>query len=244
MNFPFVSIIMSIANRPEHLKNSLKAWSRINYPELEFIIVDNATKNFELEFIARGFDDRLPITFYKEDAHQNINRIWNKYGKASMGEYVIFSMMDEIVSHKDIVQKMLDCSETSRASIFTYFMDERETSFLMLPGWEDNPTKIPKPYTEQTTAGLLSHITGNYRKNWDWFGWFRDDPEGHLWLDQDVHLREKCLDPKYWCRTPEDVYCLHQYHKSALPNDFTRPGYIYKTEAQARLLEPAERELE
>lgn len=242
MSNPSVSIIMSVTNRPKHLLNSLKAWSRIDYPNFEFIIVDNATKNFEIEFVVKGFDKKFPITFYKEETLQNVNRIWNKYGKASKGEYVIFSMMDEIISHKDIIQKMMDCS--ARASIFTYFLTDVGTMALDNLGWESDSSLIPKPYTEQTSAGLLSHITGNYRNKWNWFGWFRDDPDGHLWLEQDIHLRERCLDSKYWCQTSKDVYCLHQYHTSALPRNFMRPGYIYKTEAQARLLEPAERELE
>ena len=108
------------------------------------------------------------------DAWHNINVVWNKYGKASKGEYVVFAMADEIVSHKDILQKMLACPPENRSSIFTYFMDEAQSK-NMPAGWENDPTIIPLPPTTETSAGLISHITGNYRTNWEWFGWFRDD---------------------------------------------------------------------
>ena len=239
---PLVNVIMSVTNRPQNLINSLDAWAKIEYPYFYFTIVDNGSGNPELENIAMEHKDVLRTVFFREPSKKNINVIWNKYGKMSSGEYVIFSMMDEIISHRDIIQKMIDCSQESRVSIFTYFMTLNETMRIEEFNWRNDPTVIPRPYTDQTTAGLISHITGNFKKNWEWFGWFRDNPQGHLWIDQDLHLRELCLGAKYHCRTPRDVYCLHQYHKNSPPFDTKEPGYQYKTEAQARLLEPAERD--
>lgn len=238
-----VSIIMSVTNRPQNLRNTLRGWSIINYPDFDLTVIDNGSGNPEIEILVGLFKDKLPITFVKEPAFMNINRVWNKYGKAARGEYIVYSMMDEVISHNDILQKMMDCSSEARTSIFTYFMNEQETIYMNTIDWFNDPTVIPKPRTTETSAGLLSHITGNFKKNWEWFGWFRDDEKGHLWLDQDIYLREKALGSKFYCRTPENVYCLHQSHPSAASPNNMRPGYHYKNEMQARLLEPAERDL-
>lgn len=240
---PSVSIIMSFGGRPLNLKNSLISWSRIDYSNIaEFVLVDNASANLEAIKIAQSFQNKVkfPVRVCFNPSVLNLNQTWNKYGKASNGEYVVFSMMDEIVSHKDVIQKMLACSSEARTSIFTYFMDIRQTVNLSQYDWYDDPTRLPIPHTDQTTAGLISHITGNYRKNWDYFGWFRDDSDGHLWIDQDIHLREVQLGAKFHCRTPKDVYCLHQYHEPSFPKQYM-PGYKYHNDLQARLLEEAER---
>jgi hypothetical protein len=233
-----VTIVMSVTNRPKLLRNALTSWARIDYPNYQMIMIDDATGNPEIEAIAEDFKSRMPLTFHKEPVWRNIHNIWNKYGKAADGEYVIFSMADEIVSHRDVVQRMVNFSETSRTSIFTYFMNQVETDSLGLMQWQDDPLVIPKPFTDQTTAGLISHITGNWKKNWDWFGWFREE-DGHLWLDQDVHLREVRLGVA--AVTPPEVYCLHQYHPPVMPRT-AAPGYTYQNEMQARLLEPAVRD--
>lgn len=234
-----VSIIMSAGDRHEHLRNTLIGWSRIDYPDFDFTIIENGSKK-TIRPIVEEFREKLPLRFFKNESLWNVNRVWNKYGREASGEYVIFAMQDEIVSHKDIVQKMIETSSEVRSSIFTYFMNESETSAIDNLPWQDDPTIIPLPFTDQTTAGLISHIHGNFKKNWEWFGWFRDDQKGHLWLDQDVHLREVALNKA--ALTPKDVYCLHQFHPVFTDSDSARPGYHYSNELQARLLEPAERD--
>lgn len=234
-----VTIVMAVTNRPKLIRNALISWARIDYPDYQLLLIDDASGNPEVEKIADEFKSKIPLTFYKETAWKNICQVWNKYGKSADGEYVIFSMADEIVSHRDIIQKMFECPSTNRTSIFTYFMNQDQTNFLDTVSWQDDPLIIPKPLTDQTTAGLISHITGNYKKNWEQFGWFRDMEDGHLWLDQDVHLREVQLGIP--AQTPEDVYCLHQYHLF-FSRPATAPGFTYKTDGEARLLEPATRD--
>lgn len=234
-----VSIIMLACNRPQHLLRTLRSWVNISYRDFDFVLVDNNTKNPEIQNIALSFQEPLNLEFFREDSWHNMCVLWDKYGQASEGDYVIFAMQDEIVCGIDVVQKMMEFDR--RASIFTYFMNQSQTSELDSLPWQGDPSIIPLPFTDQTTAGLISHIHGNWRKNWDWFGWFRNDERGHLWLDQDVHLREVALGVP--AETPKGVYCLHQYHNlTPMPANFPQPGYRYKNELQARLLEPAERD--
>lgn len=240
MSQPSVSIIMSITDRTTNLSRSLFAWSKLTYPNFDFAVISNGVGNPELENIANSFKDQLHITFYKEPIQFNINEIWNKYGRQSTGEYVLYSMMDELISDGDIIDKILEQPHESRCSIFTYFLTERQTNEIENYDWRTDVHNIPLPYTTETTAGLISHITGAFRTYWDWFGWFRYGP-GHLWLDQDLHLRERQLGNH--CHTAEGVYAVHQWHKADLGyTGGLQPGFHYANEAQARLLEPAERD--
>jgi glycosyltransferase involved in cell wall biosynthesis len=224
-----------------NFERSLAAWTKLTYPKFEFLVIDNNSKTPRIEEIVNQYKDRLHITFFNEPVIQNINRTWNKYGKLSTGKYVIFSMMDEMISDGNIIDKMLKCPKKDRCSIFTYFMSEQETGVIDNYDWRTSVRNIPLPFTEDTSAGLISHITGAYRDYWEWLGWFRDDVTGHLWIDQDVHLRERRLGKEV--HTPKDVYALHQWHKVDLEYiGVGQPGYTYQNDNQAMLKEDAVRD--
>lgn len=243
MRTPSVSIVMTVANRPDILRRSLIGWSLLDYPDFDFAIIDNGTKSPAIREIAESFKDKLPITFYEDGPVSAVNTLWNKYGQASKGEYVVFSMMDEIISHGNVLQKMIEMGDERRTSISTSFMSDIQMSLLDSMEWQTHPSILPTswgPLENQKTAGILSHITGNYRKNWEWFGWFSKETVGHLWLEQDVHIREVCL--KRTALTPLGVWCYHQKHPVEVNPSQVKPGFIYTTEEQARNLEAAPRE--
>lgn len=236
---------MSVANRPEILQRTLTAWSLLDYPDFDFTIIDNGTNNSRIPKIIESFKDKLHATYVLEPKVTAVNILYNRYGKASRGEYIVFSMMDELISHGDILQKMVNLSEDRRASLATSFMSNELTASLDKDlAWQTNPSLLPTTWGSQVIpqAGILGHIAGNYRKNWEWFGWYQDLPIGHLWLEQDIYIREICLDRV--AHTPMDVWCYHQAHPAAINNNDVRPGFRYLTEAQARLLEPAPSERE
>lgn len=237
---PTVSIIMSITDRPKNLDYTLASWTKLTYERFNFLIIDNASRNPALETIVDRYKDTLNITFFREPVLWNINMLWNKYGKMSDGEYVLFAMMDDMISDGDVIDKILECPKENRTSLFTYFMTERQSNEMDNYDWRTSVRNLPLPFTTETTGGLISHVTGNYRKNWEYFGWFREG-NGHLWLDQDVHLREVFLDIP--AHTPKDVYAIHQWHKAdyGYTGGF-QPGYTYQNEMQARLLETAIRD--
>lgn len=243
MSLPSVSIIMSITNRQGNLRRSLMAWSLLDYPEFDFTIIDNGTHVAKLEEIVSGFKDKLHIQFYVEDKLTAVNILYNKYGKASKGDYIVFSMMDEIISHGDVLQKMIGLSDDRRATLATSFLNADQTSLLeSKTDWQAKPSSLPTTWVGSVApqAAILGHITGNYRKNWEWFGWYRDLPHGHLWLEQDVHIRELCLNKL--AVSPTDVWCYHQFHPAPVDASLMRPGFHYKTELEARLIEKAERD--
>lgn len=225
---PHVSVVMSVTNRPVNLRRTLEAWSTIDYPSFDFIIVDNGTKSSEIYKIIMEFYAKLHVFYVYEPKPIMVNQTYNKWGKESKGEYVVFAMMDEIISHPDVLQKMVAVTDATdcRSTLATVFLGKKD--------------ELVAPWTSAPQSPTMGHITGNYRKNWEWFGWYRDHSTGHLWLEQDIHIREVCLGKL--AQSPTDVWCYHQFHEPSIGQ--TRPGYAYHTEAQARLLEPAPSERE
>jgi GT2 family glycosyltransferase len=247
-----VSVIMSFTDRLRNLHNTLLSWSKINYPDCEFILVDNGGKNInETVGIVLDFQKSTshPVTFFRNDSYVHVNRVWNKEGLLSTGEYVVFAMADEIVT-SDILDKMVAYGD-QRCSLNTYFLSQ-DMSNNLPNGWLDNPKLIESlpgfgeyeykgtTNTNKHDASLLSHVIGWTKERWGWFGWFRDNKKGHLWLDQDIVVRSRVLGIK--SETVEGISCYHQFHESYMTPGWTAPGYHPINERQARLLEESERD--
>jgi hypothetical protein len=246
--YPSVEIIISSSGRFPHIYNTIEGWADLDYPNYKFTVIDNgSTEEMRMTALEAQFSSRISNFHVERISGRIINQVWNYAGKKSDADYVVFAMADEIISSKDIIKKMLACSPDRRCSVNTYFLSEKMTSWMNNLEWKTNPKifeTLPGfwegDYYQgisnnlRKSAGLLSHITGQSKANWEWFGWFIDEPHGHLWIDQNVHLREMCLGRG--CETVPDVVCYHQWHP---PVSITmKAGYHYETEAQARLLEP------
>jgi GT2 family glycosyltransferase len=251
-----VSVIVSFTDRLRNLENTLYSWSKVSYPSVEFVLTDNGSeKEKEVAGIVDAFAKSTShiVTFFRNNNYVHVNRVWNRSAKeTSEGDYVIFAMQDEIISSPDIIQKMLECSPESRCSVKTFFLGEGMSNDLTTIDWKSNPILIEGlpgfgEYEDKGTtnwnkqdASLLSHITGWTRERWDWFGWFRNNERGHLWLDQDIVIRERVLGLK--ATTVPSVSCYHQWHTSAIDPSWIAPGYSPVNERQARLLEESERD--
>lgn len=258
-----VSVIMATGNnRPQALRNTLLSWSKVTYP-IEFILVatngpDPAVGAVVNEF---PFISKFVVMELEEDESRDwarVSRVWTREGRASHGEYVIIAMADELLGDYDIVQKFINAPTPYRTSVITYFLSPEETKALPGINWQENPGALQYfpdfwthttvegadniPNKDRTGAVYISHLTGAWREHWDYLGWFRTDLHGYFWLDMDLHFREKFLECP--CTTLPNACCYHQWHPLLQISEEDRDygGYIYETEAQARLLEPAERE--
>ena len=160
-------------------------------------------------------------------------------------------MQDEIVT-PDIIQKMVAYGD-QRCSVNTYFLDEAMTNFVNGTDWPECDPKLIETIPgfwnyeykgsmnmNKKDASLLSHVIGWTRERWNWFGWFRDNEKGHLWLDQDVVIRSRVLGIE--SATVEGISCYHQWHPEIVNPAFLAPGYHPVNERQARLLEESERD--
>ena len=248
------SIIMTASDRLNHLRNTLESWSELTYPDHDFCLIDNASKqevgiyNLAVEFSTRINN----FHFWRVNEPTNVNLIWNSAGKKSSGEYIVFAMQDEIISRKCILEEMLNREAKVRFSVQNYFLSEDMTNKLPA-GWERDATLIEEmdgfwdyawdrvPNRRKTDAPNLAHVTGWTREGWDWFGWFRNQYRGYRWLDQDVVMRENALGIR--ADTVFGISCYHQWHGDYGSSSAVNvPGYIYENERQARLLEEARHE--
>lgn len=244
-----VSIVMSCSDRVQTLKNTLESWSRITWPDYEFILIDNASKDKkEVWELAQNIYARMRyFHFIRNESLVWVNNVWNRAAREyTHGEYVIFAMQDELLSDYDLLQKMIAYGD-KRATVNTYFLGEK----MKLPeGWLDNPKLIESipgfwdfedkgsTNRDKVDASLLSHIIGWTRERWDWFGWFRKNDVGHLWLDQDVVIRSRVLG----IQSETVSSCYHQFHPTFIDPRWLAPGYHPVNERQARLLEESERD--
>jgi len=246
-----VSVIMSCTDRLTNLKRTLTSWSKVTYPNYEFFLIDNGSKNHDgVAELAQSFFGKIQDLKFVHQGHVGVNKIWNEYGQFSNGQYVVFAMADEIVT-PDVLQKMVEYGE-QRCTLNTYFLGAALTDALDTIDWENNPRLIEslpgfgeyeyqnKPNRDRTDASLLSHVIGWTRERWDWFGWFRNNERGHLWLDQDVVIRSGVLGIE--SKTVEGISCYHQFHLTPVYPEWLAPGYHPVNERQARLLEESERD--
>ena len=247
-----VSVIMSFGDRVTSLKRTLLAWSKVTYPDCEFVLVDNSSKNIdEVMSLVLDFKESTNhnVTFFRNEKYKHVNLVWNWAAKdIAKGDYIVFAMQDEIVT-PDVINKMVEYGD-QRVSVNTLFLSEQMTNQLDSIEWDKNPHLIESlpgfwefedkgsTNSNKSDASLLSHIIGWTRSQWNWFGWFRDNERGHLWLDQDVVIRSRVLG----IESQTVGVCYHQFHPTPVDPKWLAPGYHPVNERQARLLEESERD--
>ena len=254
-----VSVIMIAGgNRPTAISNVLNSWSRITYPNFDFSLVYSGLEDESdypvLEELAgqHSYITKFEKSSIGKSTFASTSRLWRKYGMSSTGDYVVFAMADEILADYDMLETMVSTPKDKRTSVATFFLNPAQTAALSAISWIDTPRiieNLPEFWTHNdfegapnTTRGgaCVCHISGASRDYWEWLGWHRDDEFGYLNLDQDIIVRENFMGRQVLdvCR------CYHQWHGAGnayVPDEHRLSPYIYTTEAQAKLLEPAER---
>jgi glycosyltransferase involved in cell wall biosynthesis len=252
-----VSVIIAVKDRFPLLRNSLISWCDHDYPDYEVILVDDGSVQAnKISGAAKEFESRIMRLKYIRLEHEKDRTptvAWNEGFKHSDGDYVIFTSGDLIISHRDLIKRMLTyAGNKTRLSVVTFFMSPEMTAKLDFVSWSDNPQIIQSfpgfweyVYTNRLLtnkdignswlAGIHTYLTGQSREDWEYFGLFRED-ETHLVADQDVHLREVAL--KIWkVDTPKEICAYHQWHP--VPKVEAGTSRKYSNANQARLLEEA-----
>ncbi len=261
---PDVSIVMAAMGRPDATRRSLEAYTKLSYPNYEFLLIDTIRNGVNLRNLYEEFKDRLPILYYPVES--NTTEIydpektwtpatsWNYGIKRSQGKFVITCSSDILISYPDMIDRFLTQYQSSRISVLTYFLSSYMTDTLLNTiDWKNDPDII-KTFLgfwddmihadrnrNRLLAGLTTYITGQPRDMWDYMGLFHTE-FSHLVSDQDMMLRDVCLGRGVG--TLEGYCAYHQEHPidTVISNSKLQPGWNYHNEAQARLLEPAPRD--
>ena len=249
-----VSVVIAVKDRLESLKNCLYCWRRQDYPEQEYIIVDDGSSAKDgVEAMVYSFQLPNASIVRIENTRDRTPAIaWNAGFSHANGEFVIFTGGDLILSGWNIISEMVKQYIDRRISLTAYFLSKDQTTSLHTVDWKNEPKLIEtlsgfwdtriywqdnKNIRDGWGAGLVSHVHGATKERWKWFGLFRSE-DGHLVSDQDVYLREHQLGQ--YATTAAGIWAYHQWHPT--PSTMAMPGYKYKSDDEARLLVPAEHE--
>ena len=246
-----LSVVCAVKDRSRQFINHLTSCEMQEIDDYEFILVDDgSTEDVKSIFMASALENKKYVRLdSSKDRPPAVS--FNEGYKQSEGDFLLFLCGDIILSDKDVFRKFLNFDSRYRKSLLTYFLSPVMTASLLTVDWKSSPRNIEtlegfweyKLKHHSTTnkqnlaAGLTTYATGNFRDYWEYIGVFRNENH-HLVVDQDLHLRERCLG--YGVETIEGICAYHQFHLP--PGVEVGTSYVYKNENQARLLEPAERE--
>src|SRR5690554_4798994 len=102
MNNPLVSIVILCWNRKKDMKESLNNIRKIDYTNLEVIVVDNCSTDGTVEMIEQDYPEVNLIKMYK-----NIGiEAYNIGFKNSLGEYIVI-LDDDSFPAKGAIQRMV-----------------------------------------------------------------------------------------------------------------------------------------
>lgn len=115
MNNKMVSFIIVNFNGINHLKNCFSALDELDYPKdkLEFIVVDNGSKDQSVEFLEKNYPD---VIIVKNDSNEGFAKPNNDAAKIAKGEYLALINNDMKIDSnwlKDMFATLDECDDDS-----------------------------------------------------------------------------------------------------------------------------------
>ncbi|MFP4486355.1 MAG: glycosyltransferase family 2 protein [Campylobacterales bacterium] len=108
---PKVSVVMSVHNGAEYLKESIDSVLSQSFDDFEFIIIDDGSSDSSAEIVNNYNDDR--IIFIKNSSNIGLAKSLNKGIKLSHGTYIARIDADDVML-KDRLQIQLDYMEQNQ----------------------------------------------------------------------------------------------------------------------------------
>lgn len=255
------SIVIPAHNRVDLTRRSLYRWLRqLDCGPYEILVMDDASTE-DIPAVIGEVEELTPdskgVVRYLRLSHgllmRSPNTAWRTGYEEAKADFIVLSSQDVLVPWYALAGVMHTAKrhKGQRASMIVYWMTEQMMGQLgehplgvdlnVITGFPEFWTQIT-PYGCENgqirSGGLFVLCTGMSRQDWEWIGFLRDTPYFGM-DDRDLTAREVFLG-KYPVTVP-DMFCIHMWHPKnrALRALITHPGFVYETEAQARLLEPA-----
>lgn len=108
MKNPLISVIIINYNGKSYLEKCLKSLSKINYSNIETILVDNNSSDSSLEFVKKNYPDIVVLNLDKNYGFARPNNMATKIAK---GDYFLFLNNDTEVT-PNFINELLVVSET------------------------------------------------------------------------------------------------------------------------------------
>ena len=195
--YPLISIVMLNYNGLEYLKKTVPFILELDYPNYEYIVVDNGSTDGSIDFI-RSFET---IRLVENGENVGYSKGKNIGFREAQGEYVLSLDNDLLLPDRDILSKILSMHGKDTGFIQVLFTDI-DTTYTKYYGIyfsfyganlhlkPINVEKI-KEYKKQILIGAATGGCFFVRKNnWDYIGGFDES--------QSFNLDDMDVGPRAW----------------------------------------------
>lgn len=100
---PMITIITSTCNAARHLPDAIKSIRGQTYGNIEWIVVDGASKDGTLDILRQNED---VIDYWVSEPDKGIYDAWNKGIRQATGDWILFLGADDNLWMQDVLQKM------------------------------------------------------------------------------------------------------------------------------------------
>ncbi len=100
---PLITIITSTYNAAGHLPDAIKSIREQTYGNIEWIVVDGASRDGTLDILRQNED---VIDYWMSEPDKGIYDAWNKGIRHATGEWILFLGADDYLWTQDVLQKM------------------------------------------------------------------------------------------------------------------------------------------
>ncbi|MCQ6961814.1 hypothetical protein PV02_01035 [Methanolobus chelungpuianus] len=194
---PLISIVMLNYNGLEYLKKTVPSVLELNYPNYEYIIVDNGSSDGSIDFI-RGFE-RIRLVENGENVGYSKGK--NIGFREANGEYVLSLDNDILLTDQDILGKLLSMRGKDTGFIQVLFtdIDTMHTKYYGIYFSFYGANLHLKPQDVEKIRNCKKQIpigaaTGGCffvsKKNWDYIGGFDES--------QSFNLDDMDVGPRAW----------------------------------------------
>lgn len=217
---PLVSVLMLAWNRKEEVEIGLREMRKLNYPNIEFVVVDNGSTDGTAQMVYESFPDVNVVRLHKNTGMTGYN-----VGLATArGKYVI--MLDDD-SHlaPDSVSKMVKVWETEEnreVGLMAFRVINPINGSLVTHLWEERLGKV-EPGREREITSFAACGAAVRRDVLDEVGYFDDD----FFL----YATEDDLSIRIWDAGHKIVYeprCVSYHRESRLMRNWKRYGFGFR----------------
>ncbi|MCC5841513.1 MAG: glycosyltransferase [Opitutales bacterium] len=229
---PKVTVCVPYFNQPAFLPHTLRALQRIDYPELEVIVVNDGSTDREATNTwskMREQHRKAGWTFLDLEVNRGLGAARNAAAHRATGEYLIFNDSNNC-AFPEMIERFARAMQRSGADCLTCgFIRHHSKSD---PFETPRPGKVTRPLGAFTLLGLLDNVYGDAnfcirRDVFEAVGGFREerDTNTHDWellLRLDLNGRDVDVIPTelFWYRHLPDAMMLradpYQSHHAAI----------------------------
>src|SRR3989344_1917843 len=112
--YPLISVVMLNYNGLKYLKKTIPPILKLDYPNYEFIIVDNGSTDGSIEFIKKF--KKIKLIENKENLGYGKGK--NIGVKEANGEYILLLDNDIIIREKTIIKNLIKYNNKNTAFVY------------------------------------------------------------------------------------------------------------------------------